>query len=94
MAELIKTRCTGGWLVITEDAIIVELTSFGKTIKSETMLRTAFVDLDTKGVMVNVFSKKPSTMNFVFRGQGGKAIKANLVKGEDAQKVIEILTGR
>lgn len=94
MPELIKTRCTQGWLVITDTAIIVELTGLGKTIKSETMLRSAFVDLDAKSVGMNLFSKKPATMNFVFRGQGGKALKASLVNGEDAKKITAILTGR
>jgi hypothetical protein len=94
MAELIKTRCTQGWLVITETAIIVELTAFGKTIKSESMLRSAFVDLDTKIIGSQLFGKKPATTSFKFYGQGNKVIEASLVNGVDAKVVIAILTGR
>ncbi len=93
MEELIRTRCTQGWLLITETSIIVELTTFGKTLKSEMMLRSAFVDLDAKAVGMTLFYKKP-VMNLVFHGQGGKVIKAGMVNGEDASAIITLLTGR
>lgn len=92
MEELIKTRCKEGWLLITEEAIIVELTTFGKTLKSEMMLRSAFVDLDAKAVGMTLLYKKPA-MNLTFHGQGGKVIMAGMVKGEDAQKIITLLLG-
>lgn len=90
MSELIRTRCQEGQLIITEQAIIVELTGFGRTLKSETMLRSSFVDLDTKA------AGWPLVRNtsFTFHGQGGKTIRAGWVKGEDAKRVIALLTGR
>ena len=94
MPELLKTRCTQGHLVITDTTIIIELTAFGKTLKSETLLRSAFVDMDTKIVGAQLFSKKPATTSFTFHGQGGKILHANLVNGEDSKKVIALLTGR
>ena len=94
MAELIKTRCTQGWLILTDTAIIVELRGFGGSVqKSETLLRSAFVDLDMKR-STPFGGMKAVSMNLAFHGAGGKVLSANLVKAEDAQKIVAILTGR
>ncbi len=88
MAELLKAKCKQGTLVITDTAIIVELSGFGQTFKSETLMRSAFVDLD---------AKKPAllaTINLTFHGQGGKVIHADWIKPEDAKQVVALLTGR
>ena len=91
MAELLKTNCKQGQLVITDTAIIVEQVSvFDKTkkLRSETMMRASFVDLDYK---------KPAmmaTINLTFHGQGGKILRADWVKREDAERAQAILTGR
>jgi len=91
MSELIKTHCKQGSLVITETAIIVERLSVfdkSKALKSETMMRAAFVDLDTK---------KPAMMaaiNLTFHGQGNKVLHADWVDQKDAQRIVALLTGR
>jgi len=88
MAELLKTRCKQGMLVITETAIIVELSGLGKTLKSETLMRSAFTDIDVKKPLLL------ATANLTFHGQGGKVLHADLVKADDAKKAVALLTGR
>ncbi len=91
MAELFKTSCKQGDLIITDTAIIVERPSaFNKNdkLKSETMMRAAFVDLDSKIPFMM------ATVNFTFHGQGGKVLHADWVSKKDAARVVAILTGR
>jgi hypothetical protein len=88
MPELLKTRCTGGHLILTESAIIVERKG-----KSQIMQRSAFADLDSRTIFYALFGQGGG-VNLAFHGQGGKIIHANLVKPRAAKEVKRILTGR
>ncbi len=93
MAEILSTRCKQGKLIITNISIIVELSSFIGNLRSETMMRSSFVDLDTKLAVPSLFGKGGG-VNLTFHGQGNKVIHADLVKPEDAKRIQAILTGR
>jgi hypothetical protein len=93
MAELISTRCKQGKLILTDTAIVVELGSFMGNLRSETMMRSSFVDLDTKLAVPSLFGKGGG-VNLTFHGQGNKVIHADLVKPDDAKRIQAILTGR
>lgn len=87
MPELLKTTCKQGQLILTDTAIIVELKGFGRTFKSETLLRSAFSDVDMK-------SLTGANYNLIFHGQDGKALKADWVNHTDACRIVALLTGR
>lgn len=82
MAEIINTRCKQGRLIITETQIIVELGNM----KSETMLRSAFVGLESKMVVPAIFGFGGG-VNLIFHSQGSQSLTAYLVSTKDAKKV-------
>ncbi len=56
MTELLRARCKQGKLIITGEAITIELPSFGKTRRSETIERP-IMTLNTKVTSPAVFGK-------------------------------------
>ena len=81
MAELIKTRCGQGHLIITDTHIIVERMGI-----SHSQPRSASTTLDMKWKLMGY--------TLVFHGAGGERLKASLVKGKDARAIKALLTGR
>ena len=85
MQELIRTRCTQGWLVITDDYIRIEL---GK--RQQTLYRSSLVGVDSQPGAPSFFGKGGGT-NLIFRGQGLDVLKADLVKPSVAQEIVGML---
>lgn len=84
MSEILRTRCKQGKLII-----IVELGN----LRSETMLRSAFVGLDSKMAVPSVLGLGGGT-NLIFHGQGNQDIHADLVPPKEAEKIQALLLGR
>lgn len=80
--ELLRVRCSGGYLVITETQIIYE----GKSslIGSRSLARSALTGMDSAFYF---FGRKKLT----FRGQGSERIQVLDVKNEDAETVLKLL---
>ena len=89
MAELLKTRCKQGKLIITDTHIIIELGN----LRSSTLARASFTSLDSKMGVPSVFGLGGGT-NLTFHGQGAEILHADLVPPKDAKQVAAILTGR
>jgi len=87
MAELLRTRCSQGKVIITDTHIIVELGS----IKSQTMARSSFTALDSKLAM---WLPGMSRHKLIIHGQGGERLNVGMVKAKDAKRIRAILTGR
>ena len=83
---LFRTRCKQGTLLLTDTAIIVQLGS----LRSETMLRTALTNLESKVAVPPVFGKGGGT-NLIFSGQGGTTLHADLVPPRDAEMIQAML---
>lgn len=88
MQELIRTRCTQGHLVITEDYIRVELG--GPFPKQQTLYRSSLTGIDSNVAVPSVFGLGGG-VNLVFHGQGIERLHANLVKRKVAQEIVGML---
>lgn len=86
MQELIRTRCTQGWLVITDDYIRIELGN----LRQQTLYRSSLVGVDSQRGAPSFFGKGGG-VNIIFRGQGLDVLKADLVKPSVAQEIVGML---
>ncbi len=88
MAELIRVKCTGGVLIITDTQIIIQLEKpkwlGGGLIKQDTLARSLITGTHTKVHATNGF------MDFTFTG-AGKELAAKLVRPADAARVQAVL---
>ena len=86
MAELIRVKCTGGDLVITDREIAIELKRpfGGGLIRRDSIIRAAITGQNAKTHVTNGF------VDFTFSG-AGKQLVAKLIKPADAQRVQAIL---
>lgn len=92
MTELIRTRCTQGYLVITEDLIIVELGK-GGSIRQQTMFRSSLTDVASSLGVISVMGLGGGT-NLAFKSQSGEVLHANLVKPSVAREIVSLLQKR
>ncbi len=90
MAELIRTRCTQGTLIITDDYIRVELKIPLMGVNQQTIYRSALTGIDSKVAVPSVLGMGGG-VNLVFHGQGVERLHANLVKPKVAQEIIGLL---
>lgn len=86
MSELIKTRCKQGMLIITEQAIRIELGQF----KQQSLARSALTGIDVKMGAPSILGMGGGT-NLVFHGQGGERLQADLVKPNIAREIKSLL---
>jgi hypothetical protein len=89
MAE-IRTRCTQGHLVVTDEYIRLEKAGLPLFSKHYTILRSQLTGIESK-VVAPSFKGKGGTMNLVFHGAGLELIKATLVKGDVARQILSML---
>ncbi len=89
MSEILRTRCKQGQLIITDTHIIVELGN----LQSQTMLRSAFVGMDSKQIVPSLFGMGGG-VDLAFRGQGVSTVYASFVPPRAARKVQALLTSR
>lgn len=86
MSELIRTGCTQGKLIITEDSIRIEL----GTLKQESLARSALTGIEARAGYPSIFGFGGGT-NLVFHGQGGERLHANLVRPNIAREIKSML---
>ncbi len=90
MAELMRTRCTAGWLVITDQAIRIERKGFlGAGGRLDVLPRQSLVGAQMENKIPSVMGKGGAT-TLIFNG-GGMTIKAEMVNPGDARKIMELL---
>lgn len=89
--ELIRTRCAQGKLIITNNKIAVELTTFGKVMKSQILLRSSLTSIDSKVAVFPILGIGGG-MNLTFHGKGRETLKAELVPFKEAQAVLSLLS--
>lgn len=92
MAEVFRTRCTEGTLLITDQAIIIELGK-GGNIRQQTLMRSAFTGVESKMGVPSIFGKGGGT-NLIFHGQGTERLHAGLVNPGIAKEIVAFLQGR
>jgi len=85
MAELLRTRCAQGTLIITDSAIRVEL----GTIKQQSLARSSLTGIDLLMAYPNIFGL--GRTNMVFHGQGTERLQANLVPTNIAREIKSLL---
>lgn len=88
--EFVRARCTQGKLIVTNKKIAIELTSFSKVIKSQTLLRSSLTGIDSKLAVPSVFGMGGG-MNLTFYGKGREKLKAELVPLKEAQAILGML---
>ena len=89
--ELIRTRCTQGKLIVTNNRIVIELNGFGRTYKSQTLLRSSLASVESKVAVMSVFGKGGG-VNLTFYGQGGELLNATLVPPKEAKEIVALLS--
>lgn len=88
MAELIRTKCHMGQLVVTENAIRFESNVLGKGQKSLSRSMITGVNMKEYPRIFGIGAKKA---DLTFYGQGSEVIVTQLVKTEDAKKIVDML---
>ncbi len=88
MQELFRTRCTQGFLVVTDEYIRVELG--GPMPKQQTLYRQSLTGIDSKVAAPSVFGLGGG-VNLIFHGQGAEILCADLVKPKVAQEIVGML---
>lgn len=90
MDTLLKTRCTGGHLLIYPDKVSIELHALGTHKVNAIMLnQITGVELKTTRAAIKFFNKGSATVTV--HGTGSQKLEANLVDLTDAQKAQEII---
>jgi 1,4-dihydroxy-2-naphthoyl-CoA synthase len=90
MAEIFRTRCTAGWLIITDQAIRIERKGlFGAGSKMQVLPRQALIGVSMENKMAPVFGQGGAT-TMTFSGYGAVLI-AKMVVLKDARKIMELL---
>jgi len=88
---LLRTRCSAGWLVITEQAVRIERKGFlGSGKRSEVLPRQSLVG----AILQNQFGAilgRGGASTLIFTGSGGMMIKANMVNPADAERAMSLL---
>lgn len=92
MAELFRTRCTEGMLVITDAEIRIELGKDG-SIKQQTMFRDSLTDVASSLGVISVFGLGGGT-NLAFKSQSGEVLHAHLVKPSIAKEILSVVRKR
>lgn len=88
MAELIRTRCTQGNLIITDEYIRVELS--GLMPKQQTLYRSSLTGVDSQMKVTSVFGMGGG-VNLTFHGVGAERLEAHLVKPKVAAEIVGLL---
>jgi hypothetical protein len=93
MTQLLKTRCTKGFLIVYDDKVAIELKVLG-THKTNSMpySRITGVEVNTTMAKIPLLSKGAATVK-VF-GQGNQVLEAGFVNLDDAKKAEELINSK
>jgi hypothetical protein len=94
MADLLRTRCTAGWLVITDEAVRIERAGGTKGwipgAMAQMMPRAGIVGA-TINVRIPAIFGQGGGSDLTFTNMGGMVIVARTVKPRDAQEALRLL---
>ncbi len=90
VAELMRTRCTAGWLVIIDQAIRIERKGIlGAGGRLDVLPRQSLTGAKMENKMASIMGKGGAS-TLIFNGMG-MTIKADMVNPGDARKIMELL---
>ncbi len=89
--ELIRTRCTAGWLIVADTVILIERAGIGGLGGQQTVIpRAMLVAASMRITSPSIFGKGgASTLTLV--AQGMAAVTLAMVRTSDAQRIMAIL---
>jgi hypothetical protein len=88
---LLRTRCSAGWLVITEQAVRIERKGFlGSGKRSEVLPRQSLVGAILQNRFAAIMGRGGAS-TLIFTGYGGMVIEAHLVNPVDAEYAMSLL---
>jgi len=91
MAELLRTRCSTGWLIITEETVRIEREAFlGVGGYLEVLPRSTLVGATVENMIAPVFGKDGGS-TLTLTAAGGALLQAKLVHPEEAQRALALL---
>jgi len=91
MAELLRTRCSTGWLIITEETVRIEREAFlGVGGYLEVLPRSTLVGATVENMIAPVFGKDGGS-TLTLTAAGGALLQAKLVNPEEAQRALALL---
>lgn len=93
MAELFNVRCAQGRLIITDQAIIIELGK-GGSIRQQTLAKSACTGVESKRTMMPFFGLTKGASTLIFHGQGLERLQADMVETPTANAIVALLQGR
>ncbi len=88
MEPVIRTRCTQGWLIVTDEYISIVLG--GPLPYQQTVYRSALTGIDSRVVVPSIMGFGGG-VNLVFYGSGVERLHANMVKPSVARVIIDML---
>ncbi len=91
MAELLRTRCSTGWLIITEETVRIEREAFlGVGGYLEVLPRSTLVGATVENMIAPVFGKDGGS-TLTLTAAGGALLQAKLVHPEEVQRALALL---
>jgi hypothetical protein len=91
IAELLRTRCSAGWLIITEETVRIEREAFlGVGGYLEVLPRSTLVGATVENTIAPVLSKDGGA-TLTLTAAGGALLQAKLVHPEEAQPALALL---
>lgn len=89
--ELIHTRCKQGELILTNKRIVIQLSTFGRVLKPQTLLRSSLTSIESKLVVAPILGMGGG-YNLTFHGKGREELHADLVPPKEAKEIIALLS--
>lgn len=89
--ELVRARCKQGKLIVTNKSIVIQLSSFGHVLKSQSLFRASLTSIDSKLAAAPLFGMGGG-YNLTFHGKGREVLHADLVPSKEAKEIIALLS--
>lgn len=86
--NIIKTRCTQGWLILDEQGLHIE----GPRV-NQSLSRGLITNYRTRQEVPSIFGMGGG-VELTVQERGGNTLQANMVKPKDAEKIIAELQGK
>ncbi len=93
MNQLLKTRCTKGFLVVYDEMVAIELKMLG-THKTNSMPYSRITGVEVNTTMAKIPLLSPGAATVKIYGQGNQKLEAPFVKLDDARKVEELINSK
>lgn len=91
MTELFKARCTGGFLVVYDDRVALEMRTLMGTIKSNSLFYKNITGVEIQGVLMPIPFIWGGMGNLKVFSLGAQVIEAKLLKTPEAKKAKEMI---